>query len=179
MQKDTGFNERLITYLYALEVQYLVENGEETELQNVQEAYDIPDERAEAIVEASCKRYVSQLLNLALRAARKYNEPESVRYTKQVAKYAKFVSGQVDADGTMFSEDDKKRMISFFESAMRDEDPDHVDEEYQVAEKLRSMINLTEEFVAPLQGIDGLLGKVKGMDAMDGDESGEKKWAWG
>ena len=53
MQKDTGFNEKLVTYLYALEVQQLVESGEEGSLADVQEAYDIPQEKAEQIVEVS------------------------------------------------------------------------------------------------------------------------------
>ena len=51
MQRDTGFNEKLVTYLYALEVQQLVESGQEGSLADVQEAYDIPQERAEQIVE--------------------------------------------------------------------------------------------------------------------------------
>ena len=51
MQKDTGFNEKLVTYLYALEVQQLVESGDEGSLGDVQEAYDIPQERAEQVVE--------------------------------------------------------------------------------------------------------------------------------
>ena len=74
IQKDAGFNERLVTYMYALEVQSMIENGEEENLKDVQEAYDIPEDRASEIVEAASKRYVSQLLNLALRAAKKYDE---------------------------------------------------------------------------------------------------------
>ena len=81
-----------MTYLYALEVQDLIERGEETLLQDVREAYDIPEEIAAQIVELSCKRYISQLLNLALRAAKRYKEEEAVEWTKQIAKYAEFVA---------------------------------------------------------------------------------------
>ena len=47
LRTDVGFSEKLVTYLFALEVQYLVENGRETELQEVQEAYDLPEDRAQ------------------------------------------------------------------------------------------------------------------------------------
>jgi hypothetical protein len=40
---------------------------------------------------------------------------------------------------------------------------------------------LTEDFVPPVQGIDGLLGKVKGMEVVGDGDGGDdrKKWAWG
>ena len=85
--------------MYALEVQYLIENGLENDLLEVQEAYDIPVDRAEEIIEMSCKRYISQLLNLALRGAKKYDEQDAVKWLKQIVKYAVFVNGQVEADG--------------------------------------------------------------------------------
>jgi hypothetical protein len=49
LQKDAGFNEKLVTYLYAMEVQYMIDNNLESELQEVQEAYDIPEEQAEVL----------------------------------------------------------------------------------------------------------------------------------
>jgi len=183
MQKDTGFNERLVTYLYALEVQALVEQGAEGQLQDVQEAYDIPEERAAEIVEASCKRYISQLLNLALRAARKYDERQTVEWTRQIVKYVDFVTGTVDADGNLFDEEDKKRMISFYEGALRDAakgQGQEAEADTEVCDKLRDLVRLTEDFVAPVDGIDGLLGKVSGMQALGGDPADDrKKWAWG
>ena len=50
--------------------------------------------------------------------------------------------------------------------------------------KLREMINLTESFQAPLQGIEGLLGNVKSLRELgkegDNQKPGEKRpWAWG
>ena len=50
-------------------------------------------------------------------------------------------------------------MISFFEASLRDEakrTQEPMDPE--ICDKLRSMINLTESFQAPKDGIDGLLG---------------------
>ena len=81
----------MVTYLYALEVQSLIESGQEALLGDVREAYDIPEQIASEIVELSCKRYISQLLNLALRAAKRYKEEEAVEWTRQIAKYAVFV----------------------------------------------------------------------------------------
>ena len=47
MLTDVGFSEKLVTFLFALEVQYLIENSRESELPEVQQAYDIPEERAQ------------------------------------------------------------------------------------------------------------------------------------
>ena len=47
MRTDAGFSEKLVTYLFALEVQFLVENGRETEIPDAQQAYDIPEDRAQ------------------------------------------------------------------------------------------------------------------------------------
>jgi len=192
LKTDVGFSEKLVTYLFALEVQYLVENGRETELQEVQEAYDLPEDRAQDIVEACCKRYISQLLNLALRAAKKYDERDAAKWLREIVKYAVFIPDDVvvDADGNMFSETDKNRLISFYQSEYGEQaaESEEVDVQMEaVAEmsaKLRSMINLTESFQAPAQGIEGLLGNVKslgqlGKDA-DASRPGEKRpWAWG
>lgn len=180
LQKDAGFNDKLVTYLYALEVQYLVENGLEAELQEVQEAYNIPVERAEEIVEASCKRYISQLLNLALRAAKKYDEQDALKWLREIIKYAVFVTGPIDADGNLFSEKDKIRLISFYQAELAEYNESDID----MVAKLKEIINLTDDFVPPVQGIEGLLGNVKSLAQIgrEGDQTkdGEKKpWAWG
>jgi hypothetical protein len=155
MQKDTGFNEKFVSYLYSLEVQYLVDNDMSEELQEVQEAYDIPEERAAEIIEVSCTRYVSQILNFALRAAKKYDELSAVRVGKQVLKYAGFISGRVDADGNMFTEADKDRLLSFLRDAQRDT---ATEEDRSAVMRLKELIHLTEDYVPPLKGIDGLEG---------------------
>lgn len=181
MQKDTGFNPKLVTYLYALEVQQFVKDGEEANLADVQEAYDIPQNQAEEIVEESCKRYVSQLLNLALRSAKKYDEKETVEWVSQIAKYAVFISSPVDADGNLFKFEDKKRMIAFYEASLRDAAAQGQEVDLEISDKLRSIVNLTEDFVAPVDGIEGLLSKVGGMASVGGGDGNDenKKWAWG
>lgn len=161
MRKDTGFNDKLVTYLYALEVQYMIENELESELQEAQEVYDIPEDRAAEIVEAACKKFISQILNFALRDARKYNEPGTIQWTGVVAKYMKYVTGSVDADGMKFTEDDKSRLISMYEEYLRDPSVGSAEEASEIGQRLRSLIRLDDSFVAPMQGIDGLMGKVK------------------
>lgn len=182
LQKDVGFNDKLVAYLYALEVQYLIENGMEDQLKDIQEAYDIPDESAEKIVEACSKRYINQILNLALRAAKKYDEKGTMVWVKELVKYAVFVEGTVDADGNIFSEKDKLRLIGFYESSDESEGITTAGiEKDEMAEKLKNMINVTEDYVAPLSGIEGLLGNVQNLnDLMIADPSANKKrWAWG
>lgn len=177
MRKDTGFNDKLVAYLYALEVQYIVDNDLESELAEAQETYDIPPDRAEAVIEACCKKYVSQVLNLAFRDAKKYNEKSAVAWTSQIVKYMRFISGAVDADGNKFSAEDKARLVEFYESYMQDEGADAE----QIAEtcgRLKSVINLTESYIPPLQGIDGLVGPVSGMTRFS-DGNDKKAWAWG
>jgi hypothetical protein len=123
---------------------------------------------------------------LALRAAKKYDESDAAKWLKEIVKYAVFVSdGQtVDADGNLFSEKDKKRLISFYQSESQKKDDIDVVNGVNMVTKLREMINLTENFVPPVQGIEGLLGNVKSLAQLsrDGDNAkdGDKKpWAWG
>ncbi len=95
----------------------------------------------------------------------------------------------VDADGNVFSEKDKSRLLSFFLSEFSPSDgaesyEEKAEDVAAVAAKLREMINLTESYQAPLQGIEGLLGNVKSLSQLgkDGDNKkpGEKRpWAWG
>lgn len=196
IRKDVGFSDKLITYMYALEVQDLVDQGREEELQDVMEAYDIPEDRAADIVEACCKRYISQLLNLGLRAAKKYDEKEALQWMREIAKYSQFVTGTVDADGTLFDEEDKKRMISFYQTELESTQSSSEDAEKETSEnelalredenriaeecdRLRDMINLTESFVPPTLGIAGLLGNAIGLNEMSMDSGkGKKQWAW-
>ena len=41
---------------------------------------------------------------MALRAAKKYDERETVTWVRQISKYAVFISSVVDADGNLFKE---------------------------------------------------------------------------
>jgi len=190
MQKDTGFNERLITYLYALEVQYLIENGQEIELNDIQQSYDIPVDRAQEIIEACCKKYLDQLINLGLRSARKFDDKNTILWIKKILKYAIFVTTAIDADANLFSEDDKKQLIAVYQTEVdlkQDQELMNIIEQYadiNLTEKLRELINLTEEYVAPLQGMEGLMGNGKSFKQMEDDkyneqDNGKKAWAWG
>jgi hypothetical protein len=155
----------------------MVENDLINQLVEAQEAYSIPPDRAQEIVEACCKKYISQVLNLALRDARKYNEKGVIQWTALISKYMQFVSGSVDADGNKFTEGDKERLILFYEGYLKEED--RSDEIEETSSRLKSLINLTDKYVPPLQGIDGLIGKVSGMQSLSGDNDNRKKWAWG
>lgn len=150
--KTIGFNDKLITYLYALEVQYLIENNLVYELKDTQESYGIPEDRAEEVIAAACKRYISQLLNLALRAAKKFDEKDCVSWVNEILKYSVFIGDTVDADGNMFTDKDKDRLVEFYLSSE--------DSNSDAAEKLKNLINLSENYVPPVDGIDGLLGLV-------------------
>lgn len=95
----------------------------------------------------------------------------------------------MDADGNVFSEKDKSRLLSFFLSEFSPSDGDgsydeKADNVSAIAAKLKEMINLTESYQAPLQGIEGLLGNVKSLSQLgkdsDSSKPGEKRpWAWG
>jgi hypothetical protein len=121
-----------------------------------------------------------------LRAAKKYDERESVRWTNKVSTYASFISGTVLADGNLFSEDDKARLLSFFEGSLKLSSSEggagqggvsSSEQATEATERLRQLIVLSEDFVPPIEGIDGLLGSVKGVAGQT--ESDRKPWAWG
>lgn len=185
MAKDLEFNARLISYLFALEVQDMIQNGRENELQDLQEAYSIPQERAAVIIEVAAKRYLNQLLNLAFRGAKRYDEKDTVVWLREIVKYTQFISegGRVDCDGNLFSEKDKERLISYYENMMMTPDISSEDESKvrETCEELRRIIQLTESYVAPLSGIQGLLGGMVNLnDLMVADPSeNRKRWAWG
>ena len=48
----------------------------------------------------------------------------------------------------------------------------------QQSHRLRSPIKLSESFVPPVEGLDGLLGKVQNVAQKKQDGSNDK-WAWG
>ena len=133
---------------------------------------------------------MSQILNFALRAARKYNEQEAVMQVKKVLDFAQFIDvsdSPVDADGNMFSEDDKDRLIAFHEGSKRTvggvvasaggneglAETDSGTSTKEDAEMLRALINLTEDYKPAEGGIDGLLGLIKDFKGV-GEEGGGK-----
>lgn len=186
MKKDAGFNDHMLTYMFALEVQSLVQQGQEDQFRDLQQAYDLPEQRAAEIIEATCKRYVSQLLNLALRAAKKYDERDTVLWTKKILKYVVFISVTVMADGNLFSEADKQRLVSFYQAELESGEDAEIaalaEQHGDLSQRLRELIVLSEDFVAPLQGIEGLLGNVRSLAQLENDmnaDTGKKAWAWG
>ena len=87
-----------------------------------------------------------------MRAAKKYDEKDCVSWVKEILKYSVFINDTVDADGNMFTDKDKERMVEFYLSS----DQSNSDS----AEKLKIFVNLTENYVPPVEGIDGLLGLI-------------------
>lgn len=168
-----------MTYLYALEVQKLVNSGQEDELQEIQETYCIPEEKAQGIIEAACKRYLDQLFNLALRATKKFDEKDANRWLTEIVKYARYVSGTIDCDGSIFTEKDKERLLLYLESMALD--VNLAEGEESIVDRMRRMMNLTEAYVPPLSGIQALIdGTIDLNKVMIADPSeNRKRWAWG
>ncbi|RYH28794.1 hypothetical protein EON65_10845 [archaeon] len=184
--REVGLSGKALALLFALEVQYLVDNDMADELPELEESYDIPEQRAGDIVEAVAIRYIDQLLNVALLAAQKYEEAECIAKVKEILKYADFVSRPVRANARIFSEEDKKRLISFYltelESAL-DEGEEAVgdvaakkDHEIQL---LKDLIDLSEDYVTPGNGMRGLLGTMPEDTVGNDATKGKKNWAWG
>ena len=168
----------------------MIENGQEAELNDIQQSYDIPEQRAQEIIEACCKKYLDQLINLGLRSSRKYDDKNTILWIKKILKYAIFVTTSVDADGNLFTEADKKQLIAVYLNEVdlkQDQELLDIVEQYDgvdVTEKLRELIHLTEAYVAPLQGMEGLMGRGKSYRQMEEDQyndqsGGKKAWAWG
>ena len=174
--------------MFALEVQQLVDEGQVEGLEELVEAYDLPEERAQDMVEACCKRFISQQLTLALRAAKRFDEQEAMKLLVQIIKFVPLVSGEVDADGNLFTEEDKKRLIGFYQAeldAREDAELLSLTEQYgDLTGRLRELVNLTEAFVPPQQGIEGLMGKGQSLEQLLLEKAQEapgkkKPWAWG
>jgi hypothetical protein len=190
MGKDLGFNERLVTYLYSLEVQDVIQKGREDELQDIQEFYNIPQDKAASIIESSAKRYLSQLFNLAFRGAKRYDEKDTLMWLKEIVKYVQFISedNRVECDGNLFSEKDKERLLSYFENSFMNNDklsdgtPEMSESKItEMSDALRRIIYLTDDYVAPLSGIQGLLGGMTDLNEimLSDPSANRKRWAWG
>ena len=70
-----------------------------------------------------------------------------------------FFDGPVDADANLFSEDDKERLISFYRDDERSKRS--VEQKRGDCVRLKELILLSEDFVAPIEGIAGLKGEAK------------------
>ena len=159
IREDIGLNPNVIGFMYTLEVQAAIEGGYEGELQELQESYGIPEETAAYIVDVASKRYISQLLSIGLSHARKYEEAQTNSITEKIVKFMYFFDGPVDADANLFSEDDKERLISFYRDDERSKRS--VEQKREDCVRLKELILLSEDFVAPIEGIAGLKGEAK------------------
>ena len=159
MRKDIGLNPNVISFMYTLEVQAAIEDGYESEIQDLQESYGIPEETAAYIVDVASKRYISQLLSIGLSYAKKYEEAQSNSITENIVKFMYFFDGPLDADGNLFDEDDKERLIAFYRDNADSQRND--DQKREDCIRLKELINLSDDFIAPIEGIAGLKGETK------------------
>lgn len=192
ISEDAGFTPELLTFMYALEVQGLLESGEGEEvLAEIKElsadVYDIPEERAEEIIQSSTARFLDQVLNLALSEAKNYKEQAAMAHIKQMIKNAAFVAGAITCDGNMFAEEDKERLISFYLTELdsgEDQELVELTQRYgNMEKKFREMIQLSSEYEGPEYGLDGLMGQVGDLQALQREKlakmaAGEKEWTW-
>jgi hypothetical protein len=138
------------------------------------------------------------LLNFALKASKKYNEEETVEWTKKIVKYLVFLSEgtKIDADGNLFSNDDVKRILTFYQIEIENQnnekknnfdnnDDNNIEEKsfeeknhnnHFIIEKLRDTINLSKSYRAPLKRMDSFKS-----DKENGNKNnnGKKGWSWG
>ena len=189
LQEESGFSSALVSTLFGLEVQYLIEHsleGDATEFAGIKQVYGIPEARAQELFESVCRRYVSQLLSIALRLAKKYDEANAMVWMKRLLRYAVYLSDAVpvEVDGSLYTDADKERLIGFYQdeienirtangraaaggSSMRN-NKIKVDQELAAlyeqhgdqTEQLRRMIHINKDrlFRGAQQGVEGMQG---------------------
>lgn len=114
--QEIGFSPVFVSLLFAMEVQDAIETHREDELRDIQELYDFEASSAVLIIEASVKRYLSQVMALALSAAKRFNEPVAVDLATTILRYLPMISDTVKiaADGNLFRPADVERLVSFY-----------------------------------------------------------------
>jgi hypothetical protein len=165
--REVGFTPSFLSLLFALEVQYAIDQKQENELSELHEIYEIDANSAEAIVEASVTRYLAQVIALALTAAKRYNEPVAVQHMVDILRYLPFISdsAQVAADGNMFSQEDVERLIAFYLveidsqlSAVQEERDDlrqlQDEQQQELSTESQEKLQAAEERLATLSSID-------------------------
>jgi hypothetical protein len=98
-------------------------------------------------------------------------------------KYLRFLPSDItiDCDGNIFLESDKERLLSFIEkSNAKGENESTNDDDENDIEKLRKVMKLTEGYISPEGGIEGMLGSLPDLqELMLADrEENKKRWAW-
>ncbi len=161
--ENLSFTAETVASLFALEVEYLVETEQSEELVEAQESYRIDPESASQIVELVCKQHVTRIVNNALRFARGYNEEEAVRVAKQLIKFGKYFSGKVKANGLVYSNDDKQRLITYYVRHL--ESQFEADADAAEAAGINSEENFSDEALADI--ISNASSKLREMIYLD------------
>lgn len=153
LKEDLKFPDITLALMYALEVQEMVEQSREAEFEEVQHAYELDDQAAEAVIESTCRRHVTTLVNKALQAMREFKEHEALLLLKSALRYAKFVTtGTVEADGGNFEETDKRDLIAIYANEARaGTDPEirALEARGDQAQRLRDLIEMNPAFYVP------------------------------
>jgi len=115
-RNDFQFDEELIGTMFVYEIDYLLSKQLiNSELQEIVEYYELPSDIAQEIIELSCSKYITQLGNMALIKAGRYDEKGCIDIMKQMLIYLPYLSSNatISLDGNMFAEVDKTRAFSF------------------------------------------------------------------
>ena len=168
--------------MYALEIQSLIESNSETDILELQEDYNITSDNAQTIIETCCRKYLNQIFNFLLKETKKYNEKEVLIWLKEIFKYIKFVSKPIDCDGNVFTNDDKLRLLNYFDnnrSYFTENNNENENEDY--LQKLDYIINLTQSYQPAVGGIAGLMNELPDMKVIAEEDTAanKKRWAWG
>lgn len=205
--QEIGFSPVFVSLLFAMEVQDAIETQREDELRDLQELYDFEASTAVLIIEASVKRYLSQVIALALSAAKRFNEPVAVDLATTILRYLPMISDTVKiaADGNLFRPADVERLVSFYladvdnqiteiqqtlqDSNSTTDETERLRLEEQLAtlsqldrrataDRFQRVIFLTKDFVPPQQGIAGLMGKIRRETNDEGVDLGKERKKW-
>lgn len=153
LEEDMGFSPITLGLMFALEAQQLVEQSREAELEEVQHAYGIPDQGADAILESTCRRYMGELANKALQAIKEFKERDALALVKQMLRYGRYVTtGTIEADGGNFEESDKNDLIACYANEARagtDAEIAAYEAQGDQAQRLRELIELNPAYFMP------------------------------
>lgn len=155
LKDDLKFPDITLALMYALEVQEMVETSREAEFAEVQHTYGLDDQAADAVIESTCRRYMTQLVNKALQATKDFKEHDALQLLKRMLRYAKFVTtGTVEADGGNFGEADKSSLIAVYANEARaGTDPEirALEAQGDQTQRLRELIELDPFYYVPYE----------------------------
>ena len=244
MRHDLLFSSEVIGILFALEVQHCIEvagsammtsipipNDEPTDIQtyidDLMEWYGMPVQTSHEIIAECAKKYAAQIVNLALYAAKKYQEHEAKKLLHVFIRFSAYFEGKVNGDGNVFGPEDKQQLLAYAEEMFSEyheptlvrastttsgrnmrgvvkslqllfggitDDDDDSSSSHETnaapghghrtlnqhaivsAKDLSNKISLSTEYVAPINGINGLRGI---RQEQPKPKSEKKNWGWG